>query len=199
VQGIPEAEMKQLLMFALLALGIADAWACRCGLSDDKDPATVENAFAASTFVAEIEVVSAETVSETVSVAGSRLQDLDGKEHADHELATLQMLVAQVQILKLWKGDATVTGIETGYVGNTCGNFMFHAGEKVLVYGSMTERTGRASAHACGRRVPLAEAAADIAILEKIRRQPHHEATPAKLVGKVCSRSRSARWRRATA
>ncbi len=69
-----------------------------------------------------------------------------------------------------------MTEIETGYIGNTCGNFRFQAGEKVLVYGSMMEGSGRASAHACGRRVPLAEAAKDIAILEKLRLEPHHKA-----------------------
>jgi uncharacterized glyoxalase superfamily protein PhnB len=158
----------QLIGLATLALGAADAWACRCSLENTTtSPALVKTAFENATFVAEVEIVSTATVTETRRVSGQRLSEIDGKQHEETELYPLQVYVSQLNILKLWKGAATVNAVESGYHGNTCGNMQFRAGEKWLLYANRTEVADRVSTWHCMRTRPLGDAGEDIDIIDK--------------------------------
>ena len=107
-------------------------------------------------------------MTETHRVSGERLRDLDGKEHAEFELYPLRMIVSQINILKVWKGAATVTSVETGYVGNMCGNTTLKPGDKLLLYAGASEIEDRVATGGCARSLPLPDADEDIAILDKI-------------------------------
>jgi hypothetical protein len=136
------------------------------------NPELVREAFDYAAFVAEVEIVSSDIVTENRRVSGERLKELDGKEHAQSELYPLQVYVAQLKILKLWKGAATVKSLESGYIGNTCGNIRFHAGDKLLLYANETDQADRVSTWHCMRTRPLAEAKEDLDLIATFASSP---------------------------
>jgi hypothetical protein len=166
--------MKRLLFSTLvvMALGSGVAWACRCSMEGVTNPELVREAFDYAAFVAEVEIVSSDIVTENRRVSGERLKELDGKEHAQSELYPLQVYVAQLKILKLWKGAATVKSLESGYIGNTCGNIRFHAGDKLLLYANETDQADRVSTWHCMRTRPLAEAKEDLDLIATFASSP---------------------------
>ena len=163
--------MKRLLFSTLMvmALGSGVAWGCRCSMAGVTSPELVKEAFGYAALVAEVEIVSSDVVTETRRVSGERLKELDGKEHAQSELYPLQVHVAQLRILKLWKGAAAVKSLESGYIGNTCGNMRFQGGDKWLLYANETDVPDRVSTWHCMRTRPLAEAKEDLEILRTLK------------------------------
>jgi hypothetical protein len=163
--------VKRLLFSTLVVmiLGSGVAWACRCSMEGVTSPELVKEAFDNAAFVAEVEIVSSDVVTETRRVNGERLKELDGKDHAESELYPLQIYIAQLKILKLWKGAATVKSLESGYIGNTCGNIRFHAGDKLLLYANETDEADRVSTWHCMRTRPLGEAKEDLEVLGTLK------------------------------
>jgi hypothetical protein len=155
--------------WVVMALVAGNTWACRCGIESTlTNPALVKTAFENADFVAEVEIVSTATVTETRRMNGQRLSEIDGKQHEETELYPLRVYVSQLNILKLWKGAATVNAVESGYHGNTCGNMQFHVGEKWLLYANKTDVADRVGTWHCMRTRPLGEAGEDLDLVQAL-------------------------------
>jgi hypothetical protein len=165
--------VKRNLLFASIAtvLGAGYAYACSCVEARGPLPVQVEHAVQDADFVAEVEIVSTASATETREVSSKRWSWKDHQYHPFTEPQTTEVFLAQVNVLKLWKGAATVKEISTGFGMGDCG-LPFRAGQKVVVYADATDIADRVSTGSCMRTQMLPAAAEDVAVLDGLAADP---------------------------
>jgi hypothetical protein len=160
-------------LFLLLAIAFCfeagTVFACSCeeeaeGVSQTQQ---VKSEFQRSDFVAEIEVESATTSTESSEASGFRWEPAK----KDHVPATWieknELLIAKFRILKLWKGDSGLNTVRTNRAWQACG-LPFKAGDRLLLYASRGEASGQLGSNSCSRTKPLKSAQDDLAVLGKV-------------------------------
>jgi tetratricopeptide (TPR) repeat protein len=138
--------------------------ACSC----PQDPAPLEqkviNAFQGADYAALLKITSTETMTRTreepVAIWNSRTQQSEESTKVVRE----RLLIAKFTMLRMFKGDRSVTELETPAQSASCG-VALKPGSQYLVYGYGPEDSGRISTNLCTRTALVEESVQDIEIL----------------------------------
>jgi hypothetical protein len=150
-----------------LALFATDVPACTCFVDDSPHDKQVANAFAQSDFVAVIEIASTTVVTIAREETWNKLNRETQQYYPTTEIVEEQQLIAQINILRIWKGSRLITEVSTAVGGGSCG-FYLRTGQQLLVYGFGPDEYGRIETGICTRTSSVEDAERDIVVLDTL-------------------------------
>lgn len=162
------------LLFA--ALTPERSAACTCIEPQGTEEQKIRREIGSHDLIAEVRVVSIETV--LIPVQESRLErnPQDGKYRRVSRVAEYPWLRATVEVTRLWKGRGpAVLQVLTPSEESACG-LPFSAGQEVLLYAAAPDRDGKAGAELCSRTQLVATAEKDLQVLR--RKYPRRHLIP---------------------
>jgi tetratricopeptide (TPR) repeat protein len=162
-----QKEAKLSAAFLVLVLQTASPTTCSCDEDWSPFEQQVRSAFQAADYIAWVDVSSVASVVETREENWAVVNSETGQSEDKILMVNKQLLVAQFNPLRIWKGDQSANSVEVALQSQTCG-FTLRAGAQYLIYAYGPDDNGRIETGRCMRTALVEKSSKDIAILDEL-------------------------------